>query len=74
MDKMKKKIVIASVNGFLGRYLNRWFLGRCWKVVGFSRKGGLVNGAVGVRWDGRNLGKWSKDLSGATALVNLAER
>jgi nucleoside-diphosphate-sugar epimerase len=71
---MKETIVIAAANGFLGRYLSRWFLDRGWKVVGLSRKGGVVDGAVDVRWDGRRLEQWSKNLEGATALVNLAGR
>jgi len=69
-----KKLVIAGANGFLGRYLSRWFLDRGWEVVGLSRSGGVEKGVVDLRWDGRSLGDWASALDGAEVLVNLAGR
>ncbi|MGJ8694993.1 MAG: TIGR01777 family oxidoreductase [Verrucomicrobiaceae bacterium] len=69
-----KKVVIAGANGFLGRYLSRWFLDRDWEVVGLSRNAGVIEGVVDRRWDAVNPGDWQGDLEGAEVLVNLAGR
>ena len=71
---MMKKLVIAGANGFLGRYLSRWFLDCGWEVVGLSRGGGVAEGVTDLRWDGRTLGEWAASLDGAEVLVNLAGR
>jgi len=67
-----KKMIIAGANGFLGKYLSRWFHERGWEVVGLSRNGGADPVAKDVRWDGRSLGEWTAEFEGAEVLVNLA--
>ena len=67
-----KKMIIAGANGFLGKYLSRWFHERGWEVVGLSRNGGVDAVAKDVRWDGESLGAWAKEFEGTEVLVNLA--
>jgi len=72
---MRRRIVIAGANGFLGRELSRWFLDRDWDVVGLVRPGAtVVDACRPVEWDGHVLGEWAGELDGAEALVNLAGR
>ena len=67
-----RKMVIAGANGFLGEVLIRWFAAKGWEVVGLSRSGGVYEEAKEVKWDGRTLADWAKELEGAEVLVNLA--
>lgn len=72
---MKKRMVIAGANGFLGRELSRWFVGQGWEVVGLVRAGAtVVDGVRRVEWDGHVLGGWAVEIEGAEVLVNLAGR
>lgn len=71
---MKRKLIIAGANGFLGKYLSHWFLERDWEVIALSRNGGVHEGATDLRWDGRTVGDWALQFEGATAVVNLAGR
>lgn len=72
---MKKRIVIAGANGFLGQYLSRHFLRLGWEVVGLVRPGRAVAGGCRrIEWDGRILADWVGELDGAEVLVNLAGR
>ena len=72
---MKRRIVIAGANGFLGRELSRWFLDQGWEVVGLVRAGAaVVDGCRRAEWDGHVLGDWVGELDGAEVLVNLAGR
>ena len=68
------KVIIAGGSGFLGQALASSLLKDDCEVVilGRSEKAGL-NGKF-VHWDAKNLGDWSKELEGATALFNLAGR
>ena len=74
MSSPKGKLIIAGGSGFLGQALASSLLKDDCEVVilGRSEKAGL-NGKF-VHWDAKNLGDWSKELEGATALFNLAGR
>ena len=67
-----KKMIVAGANGFLGKYLCRWFHDREWEVVGLSRNGGVTPEARSVFWDGRSMGDWAGELEGAEVVINLA--
>lgn len=67
-----KKMIIAGANGFLGKYLCRWFREKRWEVVGLSRNGGVTPEAKAVFWDGRSEGDWMKEFEGAEVVINLA--
>ncbi len=70
-----KRIIIAGANGFLARYLTRYFVQRGWNVVGLARhKKGMDDACRYVQWDGKNLGAWAEELDGCDALINLAGR
>jgi len=72
---MKRRIVIAGVTGFLGRYLARYLMGGGDEVIGLVRREGTAPGGVReVLWDGVTLGGWGEALDGADVLVNLAGR
>ena len=70
-----KKIIITGANGFLGRYLSRYFSSLGWEVVGFARsKKDVADQCRFVEWDGKTLGDWAGELDGCDVLVNLAGR
>src|SRR4051794_6141403 len=59
------KVVLAGGTGQVGALLRRHLAGH--EVVVLSR-------SHGVRWDGRTLGPWARELDGADVVVNLAGR
>ena len=70
-----KKLIIAGANGFLARYLTRYFAERGWSVVGLARhQQGMDEQCRYVNWDGENLGGWVEEMEGCDVLVNLAGR
>lgn len=70
-----KKLIIAGANGFLARYLTRYFTERGWVVVGLARhRDGMGPQCRYVHWDGASLGDWADEIDGADVLVNLAGR
>lgn len=69
---MKPKIVIAAANGYLGRILANYFSQINYEVVGLCRQDTELENARCVLWDGITLGTWTNELTGATALINLA--
>ena len=71
-----RTMVIAGANGFMGRYLSRYFLESGWRVFGIARRAnGLAHGVEFLQWDGENLAKeWQECLAGADVLINLAGR
>ncbi|BDS08963.1 NAD-dependent epimerase [Oceaniferula spumae] len=70
-----KKLIIAGANGFLARYLTRYFTERDWEVVGLARhREGMDAQCRYVHWDGETLGDWAQEMDGADFLVNLAGR
>ncbi|SEQ78468.1 hypothetical protein SAMN05216188_10591 [Lentzea xinjiangensis] len=61
------KIVIPGGTGQVGGVLSRAFAAAGHEVVVISR-------SSGVRWDGRTLGPWAREIDGADVVVNLAGR
>ena len=74
MSSLIAKVIIAGGSGFLGQTLASSLLKDGYEIVilGRSEKTGL-HGKF-VHWDAKNIGDWSKELEGATALFNLAGR
>ena len=67
-----KKIVIAAGTGFIGTGMIAHF-GSDNDIVVLSRHPGAGHGRVRyVRWDGKTLDTWSKELENTDLLVNLA--
>jgi uncharacterized protein len=66
------KVVLAGGSGQLGGILSRAFRARGDDVVVISRSQSAD--ARSVRWDGRSLGAWTKEIDGADIVVNLAGR
>ncbi|MDI6099587.1 TIGR01777 family oxidoreductase [Actinoplanes sp. NEAU-A12] len=64
------KVVIAGGSGALGQRIARDLTGRGDDVVVLSRSATRVRWGRQVHWDGRTLGPWAAELSGA-ALINL---
>jgi uncharacterized protein len=67
------KIVIPGGSGQVGTVLARALHGDGHEVVILSRKPETGAGRV-VAWDGRTVGAWTRELEGATAVINLAGR
>lgn len=72
--KEKRKIILAGGSGFLGETLARWFDPGTSEVVVLSRNPKNVRFTRAVEWDSQTLGPWTRELEGATAVVNLAGR
>lgn len=67
--------MIAGANGFLGRYITRYFHAKGWEVVGLARRtDGMDERCRYVHWDGRTLGDWSEEMEGCDVLINMAGR
>jgi uncharacterized protein (TIGR01777 family) len=69
-----RRIVITAANGFLGRGLVEWFSEKGDEVVALVRRRVEGLNVKQVVWDGENLGPWTTELEGATAVINLAGR
>lgn len=70
---MKPPIVIFGANGFLGRYLCRYFTRQGKEVVAIARsKTGWSGDGMFLEWDGKTQGPWALALEGAEAVINLA--
>jgi uncharacterized protein (TIGR01777 family) len=61
------KIVVPGGTGQVGGVLRRALTSAGHEVVVISR-------SSGVRWDGRTLGDWAREIDGADVVVNLAGR
>jgi uncharacterized protein len=61
------KIVIPGGTGQVGGVLRRALTAAGHEVV-------IVSRSSGVRWDGRTLGDWAREIDGADVVVNLAGR
>ena len=69
------KIIIAGANGFLARYLSRYFHNKGWQVAGLARRTeGLDEHCRYIHWDGGTLGDWAGELDGCEVLVNMTGR
>lgn len=66
------KTIIAAANGYLGKLLAKHFASNGFEVIGLCRKPTTLENARCVIWDGKNLGNWSKELEGASSLINLS--
>lgn len=67
------RIVIAGGSGFIGRGLTQMFVARGFELVVLTRNAGATSGNVRqVAWDGTTLGDWTRELEGATGVINLA--
>ena len=73
--KMRNCIVLAGGSGFIGRLLTNNLVSGNNDIVVLTRSPGPPGQSIRqVRWDGRTLGEWARELDGARALVNLAGR
>jgi uncharacterized protein (TIGR01777 family) len=71
----KGRVVLAGGSGFLGRALAEAFARAGYEPVVLTRRVRKRGARVRqVEWDGRTLGAWTRELEGATAVVNLAGR
>lgn len=69
------RLVLAGGSGFLGRALARYFAEQGWDVVAVSRSRPRQDiPARWVPWDGLRQGDWTRELDGASAVINLAGR
>ena len=72
---MGNRIVLAGGSGFIGRLLTNNLVSGNNDIVVLTRSPGPPGQSIRqVRWDGRTLGEWARELDGARALVNLAGR
>ena len=68
-----RKIVITGGNGFLGRALTEYFAKIADEIVIVSRKPVPTSSKIKwEKWDGENLGEWTKSFEAADAVINLA--
>lgn len=71
----KGRVVLAGGSGFLGRALAEAFAHAGYEPVVLTRRVRKTRSRVRqVEWDGRTLDEWTRELEGATAVVNLAGR
>jgi uncharacterized protein (TIGR01777 family) len=71
----KQRIILAGGSGFLGGELAKHFSALCWEVVVLTRSPkSRTDGVREVAWDTKSLGDWTRELNGATAVVNLTGR
>jgi uncharacterized protein len=69
------RIVLPGGSGFLGSIVAPHFQPAGYEVVVLSRTPGVdIRGLREVVWDGETLGSWTKELEGATAVINLVGR
>jgi uncharacterized protein len=73
VSERRMRIVIAGGTGQVGRVLARHWHGAGHEVVVVARNAGEATCRV-VRWDGRTLGEWAREIDGADIVVNLAGR
>lgn len=69
-------MMVAGANGFMGRYLSRYFIDKGWRVFGLARRmKGLAVGVEFLEWDGVTLDEgWADVLEKVDVLINLAGR
>src|SRR5260370_9411653 len=72
---MTSRVVVAGGNGFIGRIIGTSLVAGDYEVVVLTRSASAGEAGIGqVRWDGRTLGEWTRELESAQALINLAGR
>ncbi|KAB2653747.1 MAG: TIGR01777 family protein [Verrucomicrobia bacterium] len=71
----KQRIILAGGSGFLGGELAKHFKTLDWEVVILTRSPkSRTDGVREIVWDTKSLGDWTRELDGATAVVNLTGR
>src|SRR5881296_1669765 len=71
---MSRRVVLAGGSGFIGSFL-REKIARDYDIVVLTRSPRENDGDIPqVRWDGRTMGEWTRELDGARALINLSGR
>ncbi len=70
----ESKLIIAGGSGFLGQVLARYFKTLGWEVIVFTRSPQANRVAREVQWHGETVSQWTRELEGATAIVNLCGR
>lgn len=73
-QKSLGRVVIAGGSGFIGMSLASHLDQAGYEVVILSRRLNESSAYRHAQWDARTLGKWSDELRGATAVVNLVGR
>lgn len=72
---MKRRVLIAGVNGLIGHHLVSHFHRLGWAVSGLARhSNGFPPHCQFLQWDGQSLGDWVDELDGCDVLINLAGR
>jgi uncharacterized protein (TIGR01777 family) len=72
---MSGKVILAGGNGFIGRLLAPRFLANGCDVVVLTRSASARRDAAReVVWDAKTCGDWSRELEGASAVINLVGR
>lgn len=72
---MKPTLIVFGANGFIGRYVTRYYARRGWEVVAVARsQKGWSGDGMFLEWDGKSLGPWAEALEGSAAVINLAGR
>ena len=72
---MKQKIIITGGTGFLGQCIVNALSKNNYDIVVLSRtKNKIDNNVNYIKWDGKTLGAWSKELEGSSIVINLAGR
>lgn len=70
-----RKIILAGGSGFLGSELAKHFCALGWQVVILTRSPkSRTDGVREIVWDAKSLSDWSRELDGATAVLNLTGR
>ncbi|WP_136465088.1 TIGR01777 family oxidoreductase [Flagellimonas onchidii] len=70
-----KKIVIAGGSGFLGNILIQNLKSYVEEIVVLSRKSKpSFENIRFIKWDGKTLSEWAKEIDDCTALINLSGR
>src|SRR5207249_11630382 len=71
---MSRRVVLAGGSRFIGSFL-REKIARDYDIVVLTRSPHEDDGDVTqVRWDGRTLGEWARELDGARVLINVSRR
>lgn len=64
-----KTILLAGGSGFLGQFLERYFINKAYKVYNLTRYPKKENQ---IRWDGESLGEWTNILEKIDIIINLS--
>jgi uncharacterized protein (TIGR01777 family) len=70
----QQRLILAGGSGFLGQALAKHFQALGWEVVVLTRSPKPGRPAREVAWDAETVGDWTRELDGATAVINLTGR